>query len=135
MAMRRTILFGLGIFVIFSTSVFAEEEGRLTRYGRLKYLKDGETRYGRSYYEPKSTVRGKRGRKYARYFSFRANLTGDKLHVFDEYGYTPHRLGFRGAGIYRERWLYFSEGIEFVFDGYSNLVKTRHFPPETNHID
>ena len=133
--MRRTILFGLGISILFSTQAFGEEEGRLTRYGRLKYLKDGKIQYGRPYYESKSAVRGKRGRKYARRFSFRANLTGDKLRIYDEYGYTPHRLGFRGAGVHRERWLYFSEGIEFVFDGYSNLVETHYFPPETNHID
>jgi hypothetical protein len=134
MAMRRTILFGLGIFILFSTQAYGAE-GRLARYGRLKYLRDGEARYGRPYYEQKSAVRGKRGRKYARYFSFRANLTGDKARVYDEYGFTPHRLSRRGAGVTRERWKYFSEGIEFVFDEYSNLVDTNYFPPETNHID
>jgi hypothetical protein len=136
MAMRRIILFGLGVALLFATpQVQAEEpEGRLTRYGRLKYLKDGEVRYGRSYYEPKSAVRGKRGRKYARRFSFRGNLTGDKLEVYDEYGYTPHRLGYAFAGQHFERWKYYAEGIEFVFK-YNELVDTRRFPAQGNHID
>jgi hypothetical protein len=136
MAMTRTILFGLGVFLLFSTpQVYGEEpEGRLARYGRLTYVYQGDVRYGRSYYEPKSTVRGKRGRKYARRFSFRGNLTGDKLAVYDEYGYTPHRLGFNVAGQRLERWKYHSEGVEFVFNG-PDLVETRRFMPESNHID
>ena len=134
--MRRTILFGLGILLLFSTpQAFGEEpEGRLTRYGRYTYIRDGETRYGRPYYEPKSTVRGKRGRKYARRFSFVGNLTGDKLAVYKEYGHTPHRLGYNVAGQRLERWKYYSEGVEFVFKG-ADLVDTRRFMPEGNHID
>jgi hypothetical protein len=135
MAMRRTILFGLGAFLLFGTHSAFGEEGRLARYGHLKYLYKGEVRYGRPYYEDKSDVQGKRGRKYARYFSFRANLTGDKLRIFDEYGWTPHRLARRGGGVYRERWKYYSEGLEFVFDEWDNLVDTQRFWPEDNHID
>jgi hypothetical protein len=137
MAMRRTILFGLGVFLLFSTpQAYGEEreEGRLARYGRLKYVYDGEVKYGRSYYEPKSAVRGKRGRKYARRFSFEANLTGDKLAIFKEYGFTPHRLGYNVAGQHFERWKYHSMGMEFVFKGF-DLVDTRRFMPENNHID
>ena len=135
--MKRTILLGLGVLLLFATpQTQAEEpEGRLARYGRLKHVYRGETRYGRAYYEAPSAVRGKRGRKYARRFSFRANLTGDKLAIFEEYGFTPHRLASRGAGQFRERWKYYQEGVEFVFDGESNLVSTRHFPAQNNHID
>ena len=133
--MRRTILFGLAAFVLFGTQSAFGEEGRLARYGNLKYLYKGVVRYGRPYYQEKSAVRGKRGRKYARYFSFRANLTGDKLAIFDEYGWTPHRLIRSGGGSYAERWKYYSEGLEFVFDEWDNLIETNHFPPETNHID
>ena len=134
--MRRTILFGLGVFLLFSTPQARgeEPEGRLARYGRLKYVYQGDVRYGRSYYEPKSAVRGKSCRKYARRFSFRGNLTGDKLAIYDEYGYTPHRLGFNVAGQRLERWKYYQEGVVFVFNG-SDLVKTRHFPAQNNHID
>jgi len=134
--MRRTILFGLGVFLLFGTpkAQADEPEGRLARYGRYKHLYQGEVRYGRPYYEPQSTVRGKKGRKYARRFSFRGNLTGDKLAVFDEYGYTPHRLGFNVAGQRLERWKYYGVGVEFVFKG-SDLVETRRFMPESNHID
>ena len=134
--MRRTILFGLGILLLFATpQAYGEEpEGRLARYGRLKYVYDGDMKYGRSYYEPPSTVRGKRGRKYARRFSFVENITGDKLAVYKEYGHTPHRLGYNVAGQRLERWKYYSQGMEFVFKG-NDLVDTRRFMPESNHID
>ena len=134
--MKTTILFGLGIFLLFRTQqAYGEQpEGRLARYGRLKYVYDGNIKYGRSYYEPPSTVRGKRGRKYARRFSYAGNLTGDKLAIYKEHGYTPHRLGYNVAGQRFERWKYYSEGMEFVFKG-SDLVDTRRFMPESNHID
>ncbi|NIM20729.1 MAG: hypothetical protein GTO51_10975 [Candidatus Latescibacteria bacterium] len=80
-------------------------------------------------------LRGKKGRKYARRFSLRENLKGDKLAIFDEYGYTPHRLRFSFCGEKTERWKYYSRGLEFWFDDDGNLLETRHFPPETGHID
>jgi hypothetical protein len=94
---------------------------------------------GRDYTELKnsniSAIRGKKGRKYARRFSLKDNLQGDKLAIFDEYGYTPHRLRYDFQGIITERWKYYSEGLEFWFDESSNLIETRHFPPESGHID
>ena len=136
--MKRTILTGLGLLILLSPQAFAGEQdepiGRLERYGRLKYNNDGIERYGRQYDEP-SVVRGKRGRKYARRFSFGQNLRNDKLRIYDEYGYTPHRLGFKSGGRRTERWKYYEEGLEFLFDGEGNLLKTRRFPRQGNHID
>ncbi|MFQ5510960.1 MAG: hypothetical protein ACE5EO_03840 [Candidatus Krumholzibacteriia bacterium] len=130
--MRSAILLGLGLFVLASTSARAD---RLERDGRAKYQSDRLERYGRHYRGRSYTVRGKKGRKYLRRFSLRENLTGDKLRIYDEHGYTPHRLGFNAAGRRTERWRYHSLGLEYLFDEESNLIATRHFPPVGNHID
>ena len=94
---------------------------------------------GRDYTElknsDKSAIRGKKGRKYARRFSYRENLKADKLAIYDKHGYTPHRLRYDFQGVKTERWKYFSEGLEFWFDASGNLIDTRHFPPESGHID
>lgn len=132
--MNRTILLGLGLCILLCTHAYGEE-GRLETYGRAKHMRNGELQYGHSYYESPSTVRGKRGRKYARRFSFRENLTGDKLAILDAFGHTPHRLGYKVGGVRTERWKYYAEGVEFVFDENSELIETRYFQPETNHID
>lgn len=137
--MRRPILVGLALLLVFcGADAWA---GRLEEYGRLGNQKsDRISRYGREYYKSHSGEvyfigRGKRGRKYARRFSLRENLGNDKQRIYDEYGYTPHRLGFNAAGRRTERWKYHSIGVEFVFDGESNLIDVRHFRPEDNHID
>jgi hypothetical protein len=80
-------------------------------------------------------ARGKKGRKYVRRFSLRENLTGDKLKALETFGYTPHRLRFRDLGKVTERWLYYSLGLELVFDENDNLISQRRFPPESGHID
>jgi hypothetical protein len=74
--------------------------------------------------------RGKKGRKYLRRLSLVDNLQGDKLWVYEEYGYPVHRLRVRGYGKLEEHWTYYELGLEFVFDGESNLVKTKQFWPE-----
>lgn len=130
--MRSAILLGLGLFVLTCTSAHAD---RLDRDGRVKYKSDRLERYGRHYRGRSYTVRGKKGRKYVRRFSLRENLTGDKLRIYDELGYTPHRLGFNFAGRRTERWRYNRLGVEYVFDQDSELIATRHFPPVGNHID
>lgn len=132
--MKRSILLGLGLCVLLSTQTYGEEEGRLERYGRMKYVRDGELHYGRSYYyEPTPAVARLQGRSFWR--SLSDNLTGDKLAVFEEFGYTPHRLGYHVGDTRTERWKYYAEGVEFVFDENSMLVETRYFSPESNHID
>jgi hypothetical protein len=134
--MRRTFLFGLGILLLSCGYTYGGvTKGRLDRDSRLKYKSDRVDRYGRVYYKRHSVVRGKRGRKYARRFSLRENLTGDKLAVYDTHGYTPHRLGFNVGGRRTERWKYYSIGVEYVFDDEGRLIETSYFPPEGNHID
>ena len=136
--MRKPVVMGLllGLFLVADV-----QAGRLEEYGRLGNQKsDRIERYGREYYKSHSgevfyIARGKRGRKYARRFSLRENLRADKALIYDEFGYTPHRLGFYMGGKRTERWKYYAEGLEFVFDGASHLIDVRHFPPEDNHID
>jgi hypothetical protein len=45
--------------------------------------------------------------------------------VYDEYGYTPHRIRLNGYGTIRQEWTYYEAGKVFVFDQCSNLVETR----------
>jgi hypothetical protein len=118
-AMKRIVLFGLGLCILLYGNAFS---------GRLDLER-------RTYCKPLTHVRGKKGRKYVRYLSLRENLTGDKLAIFDRYGYTPHRLRFNFAGRITERWKYYSIGMEFTFNQKDMLISTRRFPPEDNHID
>ena len=141
--MKRSLIAGLGISVLFVTAekapASATSEGRLERDQRTSIYKpmtDGRLmRDGRYYPERLNVVRGKKGRKYARRFSLRANLRNDKLRIYDEYGHTPHRLGRKAAGKRTERWKYYSLGVEFVFDEDHNLIETRRFASQPNHID
>jgi hypothetical protein len=57
-------------------------------------------------------------------------LKGDKQKVFQKYGFTPHRLRYSMAGVNTERWKYFDEGLEFVFDADDNLIETREIRVE-----
>jgi len=141
--MKRSLIAGLGLLILFATAETtpsnAVTQGRLDRDGRAIYgttVKGGRLmRDGRYYPERLNVRRGKKGRKYARRFSLRANLRNDKLRIYDEYGHTPHRLGFKAAGKRTERWKYYSLGVEFVFDYDHNLIETRRFSPQPNHID
>ena len=117
--MKRAFLLGLGLIFLLGTHVFAE---RLNREPR-------------NYPDGLKNWRGKKGRKYVRRLSLRHNLKNDKLMVYDMFGHTPHRLRFNFAGKRTERWKYYSEGIEFVFDEDGYIIATHNFPPERNHID
>lgn len=118
--MKRAILLGLGIIVLFGAQSFGQD--RLPTKAR-------------TYPEGMQHWRGERGRKYVRRMSLRENLTNDKLAIYDAYGYTPHRLRFNAAGELSERWKYYSMGVEYWFDEEGMLIATHHFPPEPNHID
>jgi hypothetical protein len=118
--MKRAILLGLGLILLFGPQAFAGE--RLVREPR-------DYSHGTKYW------RGEKGRKYVRRLSLRDNLTSDKLFIYDTYGYTPHRLRYNFAGTLTERWKYYSLGVEYCFDDAGNLIETREFPPEPNHID
>lgn len=74
--------------------------------------------------------KGKKGRKYFRHSYYVANLQNDKLAVYEEFGYPIHRLREYAYGEITETWTYHADGVEFVFDEDSHLVKTRTFRPE-----
>ncbi len=80
------------------------------------------------YYPPQVT--GKRERKNIRHFLYVKNLSGDKRDIYDEYGYTPHRLRYDEYGQFRESWTYYDAGKVFVFDECSNLVDTHSVSQE-----
>ena len=74
--------------------------------------------------------KGKRGRKIFRQSYYVANLENDKLAVYEEYGYPTHRLREYAYGEITESWTYYADGVEFVFDQDSNLIRTEKFSPE-----
>jgi hypothetical protein len=74
--------------------------------------------------------KGKKGRKYFRHSYYVANLQNDKLAVYEEFGYPIHRLREYAYGEITETWTYYADGVEFVFDRDSNLLRTRTFRPE-----
>lgn len=80
------------------------------------------------YYPP--SVTGKKARRHARFLLYAQNLKADKKCVFNEYGYTPHRLRFNFAGKITERWQYPDQGKEFTFDREGNLIETRDIAVE-----
>jgi len=75
------------------------------------------------YHAPQVT--GKRERKNIRHFLYLKNLSGDKKAVYQEYGYTPHRVRLNGYGRVTEQWTYYEAGKVFVFDQCQNLVEER----------
>jgi len=113
--MRKYILLLSGLLFIFAGSGTANAKSCTSE------------RYGVS-------VDGKRARKNLRHLLLAGNLKGDKKRIFDQYGYTPHRLRFNHAGAKTERWRYYSEGLEFVFDEGSNLVDWRQIQKEDRLI-
>lgn len=74
------------------------------------------------YYAPEVT--GERARKNIRHLLFIEDLAGDMKAVYDEYGYTPHRIRINGYGQIHEQWTYYERGLVFEFDQCSNLVET-----------
>ncbi len=75
-------------------------------------------------------VCGKKRRKRIRRSYLVKNLENDKLKVYQEYGYSIHRLRVRGYGRVQEHWKYYKIGKEFIFDEESNLVNVIRFRPE-----
>jgi hypothetical protein len=74
------------------------------------------------YYAPQVT--GKKERKYLRHFLYVKNLDGDKKAIYDEYGYTPHRVRLNEFGRVKEQWTYYEHGLVFVFDQCNALLET-----------
>lgn len=76
-------------------------------------------------------VIGKQQRSEIRYFMYSTYLFGDKKEVFDEYGYTPHKIRTAYAGRWTEEWKYLELGISFVFDQCCDeLIATHTIPVE-----
>jgi hypothetical protein len=80
------------------------------------------------YYAPQVT--GARERSNVRAFLYVKNLTGDKLEIYDEYGYTPYRMRMNEYGVVRERWTYNEIGKEFIFDQCGRLAETHNIGVE-----
>ena len=78
------------------------------------------------YYAPQVT--GKRERSNVRHYLFVKNLTGDKLAIYDEYGYTPYRVRLNEYGVVREQWTYNELGKMFIFDQDGDLAETHNIP-------
>ena len=76
------------------------------------------------WYPPQVT--GKQERSYVRHFLYAKNLQGDKKDVFDEYGYTPHRMRTAYAGRWTEQWTYLELGLVFVFDQCDDALIETH---------
>lgn len=74
------------------------------------------------YYAPQVT--GKRDRSNLRHYLYVKNLSGDKLAIYEEYGYTPYRRRQNEYGLVRERWTYYEIGKAFIFDQEGNLDET-----------
>jgi len=74
------------------------------------------------YYPPQVT--GKQERKMVRHLMYIANLQGDMKAVYDEYGFTPHRVRTNVAGRVTMTWTYYEDGLVFVFDQCSELLET-----------
>jgi len=74
------------------------------------------------YYAPQVT--GRRDRSNLRHYLYVKNLSGDKLAIYEEYGYTPYRMRLNEYGLVRERWTYYEVGKAFIFDQEGNLDET-----------
>jgi hypothetical protein len=104
--MRNCLIILSGLLFVFTGSAFAEN------------CKTKKNYYGVS-------VTGTRYRKNVRHLMLAGKLKGDKKHIYEKYGFTFHRVRTNAAGRYTESWKYYDDGLEFVFDGDSNLIEER----------
>ena len=133
------LAFGLGTAFAGEASEKESKRAKHEKHKQAQMEKDakeqGSYLYGKTKHHKYTKVRGKQGRKRARYFTLGKALTGDKKAIFEEYGYTPHRLRFNSGSKKTERWKYYELGLEFTFDDDSNLIKTRRFWPEDRRVN
>lgn len=73
---------------------------------------------------------GQRGRALCRNAYLVRQWQGDKLEVYNQYGFPVHRLRVRGYGRVLEHWTYHEHGREFIFDQQHRLVEVKTFRPE-----
>jgi hypothetical protein len=84
------------------------------------------------YHAPQVT--GKRERKNLRHYLFVKNLTGDKLDIYDEYGFTAYRRRLNEYGVVREQWTYYEHGKVFIFDQCGRLEETHDIEVEKRRL-
>jgi hypothetical protein len=72
-------------------------------------------------------VKGKRGRRMARFARWNQGLDGDRLRVYTEVGYPYYRHYENDGGVRTEHWSYREKGITFVFSREGDLIEARIF--------
>lgn len=80
------------------------------------------------YYPPQVT--GKKERKFVRHYLYIKNLSGDMKTIYDEYGFTPHRVRTNEAGRIKMSWTYYEDGLVFVFDQCGSLLESHEISVE-----
>jgi len=80
------------------------------------------------YYPPQVT--GKQERKMVRHLMYIANLQGDMKEIYDQYGFTTHRLRTNEGDRVTMTWTYLEVGLAFVFDQCGTLLETHDVPVE-----
>jgi len=78
---------------------------------------------GSHYHAP--SVIGKKSRSQIRHFLYAKNLKHDKKVVFDQYGYSAHRVRQNVGGTITETWQYPEHGKEFTFNVKGHLIGER----------
>ena len=113
--MRNRLIILSGLLFVFAASAFAETSTTVRKWNGV-------------------SVTGVRHRKNLRHLLLAGNLKADKKRIYDQYGYTPHRLRFSMAGKSTERWKYLDVGMEFVFDEDGNLIEERTIYREDRRV-
>ena len=113
--MRKYLVILSGLLCLFAGSVFADT-------------------YETTKKQQGVSVTGKRYRKNVRHLTLAEELQGDKKKVYQEFGYTPHRLRFDAAGQITERWIYYDQGLLLLFDEDSNLIEQREIPKQGESV-
>ena len=105
----RKFVWAFALALLVATPVLADDDD---------YYDDDD----RIWYAPEVT--GEQDRVYLRHFLYIYNLRGDKRDVYDEYGFTPHRIRSNSGGQVKEQWIYYELGISFVFSQCGDLLET-----------
>lgn len=72
-------------------------------------------------------VKGKRGRRMARFARWNQGLDGDRLLVYMTEGYPYYRHYLNDAGVRTEHWSYRERGVSYIFSRDGRLLETRIF--------
>ena len=72
-------------------------------------------------------VKGKRGRRMARFAKWNQGLDGDRLLVYMKEGYPFYRHFVSDTGLRTEVWTYRERGVSYIFSRDGRLLETRIF--------